>query len=194
VPRPKEFDRDEVLDRAMFLFWRKGYEATSIGDLTDELGIGRQSLYDTFGDKHALYVSALDHYRERYGMLIGDVIAADGPIRKVMHDVFAKVIEGSLARPTRSCMLVAATAERCPDDRDVAQRFCSNTTALERAITERLERAKHAGELGKHHDPKRLARYFSSTLYGVQIQGRGGIARRSLEDAAEVAISVLDTR
>lgn len=192
MPRPKEFDRDDVLDRAMNLFWRKGYEATSIGDLTEELGIGRQSLYDTFGDKHALYVAALDHYRERYGMRIGDAIAADGPIRKVLRDVFAKVIDSALARPTRSCMLLAATAERCPDDRDVAQRFCGNTAALERAFTERLERARP--ELGKHHDPKRLARYFASALYGVQIQGRAGVARRALEDVADVTVSVLDTR
>ncbi len=192
MPRPKEFDRDEVLDRAMELFWRKGYEATSIGDLTDHLGIGRQSLYDTFGDKHALYVAALDHYGERYGTSVAGAVAADGPIRKVLRDAFGTVIEASLARPTRSCMLLAATAERCPDDTDVAQRFCGNTTAVERAFTERLERAKRAGELGKHLEPKRLGRYFASALYGIQIQGRAGVAKRVLEDIADVAISILD--
>src|SRR5262249_38606558 len=72
MARPKEFDRDAVLDRAVELFWAKGYEATSLGDLVESLGVGKQSLYDTFGDKHALYLAALDRYCEKYGGLPSD--------------------------------------------------------------------------------------------------------------------------
>jgi TetR/AcrR family transcriptional regulator, transcriptional repressor for nem operon len=184
VPRPKEFDRDDVLDRAMDLFWQRGYEATSIGDLVEHVGIGRQSLYDTFGDKHALYVAALDHYRDRHDHVLAGALAADEPIADTLRRIMRAVTE-------TACMLVCAVAERGTDDADVRRRFCGNTAAMEKVLTARLERARAAGEVARTHDPRALARYLISAIYGLQLLARGGADRKHLEQVMDVTLSVL---
>ena len=75
MARRKEFDRDEALHKAMEVFWSRGYEATSVGDLVEHMGINRQSLYDTFGDKHSLYLAALDRYREVEGRKLFELLS-----------------------------------------------------------------------------------------------------------------------
>lgn len=191
MARPKEFDREQVLDRAIELFWARGYEATSVGDLIDHLKIGRQSLYDTFGDKRALYLAALDRYRQKYGDLIPDLLEGTGDIRKVFSRVFAKLIDVAVERPSKACMLVSAAAERCPSDREVAVRFCTNTSALERTFTERLARAQRERELAKHHDPAALAAYFVNAIRGLQIAGRGGMEPAALRRIADTTLAIL---
>ncbi|HEU0029281.1 MAG TPA: TetR/AcrR family transcriptional regulator [Kofleriaceae bacterium] len=190
MARPKEFDRDAVLDRAVELFWKQGYEATSIGDLTEHLEIGRQSLYDTFGDKHALYVAALDRYRERYGGLATDALAKPGPLRKQVREVLRTIIDAT-TRTGQSCMLVNAVAERCPHDDDVRERFCANTAVIEEAFVRRFLQARRDGELASGIDPRALARYFVTTINGLQISARGGVERRALDQSADVAVSIL---
>src|SRR5687768_16430305 len=136
--RPKAFDRDDVLDRAMELFWQRGYEATSIGDLVDHLGVGRQSLYDTFGDKYALYREALDHYRDHHGVPGGLDALLAGPVRRAVRDMLEFVIERVMIG--KSCMLVAAASERCPLDTEVQTRFGSLFGQFEKALLARLQR------------------------------------------------------
>jgi len=191
MARPKEFDRDAVLERAMHLFWERGYEATSIGDLTTHLGIGRQSLYDTFGDKHGLYLAALDRY---IAASIGQVPGAlrdHRPLRRQIRDLLQGLIEATTASEGRSCMLVLAAAERCNADTEVKRRFCANGARMEEALFVRLTQARTDGELAAHHDPRALARYFVTTIYGLQMSARGGTAPDALEQAADVAVMIL---
>jgi TetR/AcrR family transcriptional regulator, transcriptional repressor for nem operon len=192
VSRPKEFDRDQALDLATEVFWKRGYEATSIGDLVDALGIGRQSLYDTFGDKHALYLASLDRYRQRHGSAVAAALGADVPLRRSMRMLFEGAIDQLLGDPHgKSCMLVAAVAERCPDDPAVAERFCSNLHGMEQALQRRLVRAQQEGEIARHLEPLALARYFVNTLNGLQITGKAVRDRRALLEIADVTLSVL---
>jgi TetR/AcrR family transcriptional regulator, transcriptional repressor for nem operon len=191
MARSKEFDREQVLERAMELFWSRGFEATSIGDLTEHLGIGRQSLYDTFGDKHALYVAALDHYKEGGRMFADEALTRPGQLKRHMREVLRATIDTTL-ETGRACMLLNAAAERCPTDTAVRERFCSNTNAVEEALVRRFRRAREEGELGGERDLRALARYFVTQIYGLQLSARGGIDRRALEQSAEVALSVLD--
>lgn len=190
MARPKEFDRDAVLDRAVELFWAKGYEATSIGDLTEHLGIGRQSLYDTFGDKHGIYLAALDRYRVHYGGFATDPLGQPGPLKKQVREVL-KLIIHSVKDSGRSCMLVNAAAERCPADKAVSERFCANGQLLEDAFVARFQLARREGELRDGLDPRALARYFVTQIFGLQIAARGGADVRSLEQSADVAVSIL---
>lgn len=192
MPRPKEFDRDQVLDLATDLFWRRGYEATSIGELVEALGIGRQSLYDTFGDKHALYLAALDRYRQRHGGMVGIVLETEQPLRRAMRSLFEGVIDHLLSDPEgKACMMVAAVSERCPKDAEVATRFCQNLEGMERAFTRRFARAREEGEIARHLEPTALARYFINTLNGLQITAKAIRERRALLEIAEVAMAVL---
>lgn len=190
MARSKEFDRDEVLERAVQLFWARGYEATSIGDLTEHLGIGRQSLYDTFGDKHALYVAALDRYKQTGRSVVVEALLKPGQLKRQMREVLRSVVDATL-ESGHTCMLLQAASERCPTDTAVRNRFCANTTELEEAFVRRFRRAREEGDLGGDHDLRALARYFVTTIYGLQLSARGGTDRRSLEQSAEVALSVL---
>jgi TetR/AcrR family transcriptional repressor of nem operon len=191
MPRAKEFDRDQVLDLATDVFWERGYEATSIGDLVEALGIGRQSLYDTFGDKHALYLAALDRYRERHGGLVCDALDAALPLRRAMRNLLEGLIDFQLSPDGKTCMMVAAAAERCPMDAQVAQRFALDLERMEQSMLRRFTRARDEGEIARHLDPAALARYFVSTLNGLQITAKGVRDRKALLDIADVAMTVL---
>jgi TetR/AcrR family transcriptional regulator, transcriptional repressor for nem operon len=192
MPRPKEFDRDQVLDLATDFFWKRGYEATSIGDLVVALGIGRQSLYDTFGDKHALYLAALDRYRQRNGGAVARALDSDVPLRRAMRDLFEGVVDQLLGDPQgKSCMLVSAVAARCPDDTEVAERFCANLQGMEQTLQRRFLRAQQEGEIARHLEPVALARYFVNTLNGLQITGKAIRDRRALLEIVDVALAVL---
>src|SRR5881296_4728846 len=92
----KEFDRDEALHKAMEVFWTRGYGAASIQDLVKRMGINRQSLYDTFGDKHALYLQALDRYRKDESRKMFELLERPGPVKKSLRQLFEGVVEGSL--------------------------------------------------------------------------------------------------
>src|SRR6266852_1410049 len=96
MARPKEFDRDQALQKAMEVFWSRGYEAASIQDLVKHMGINRQSLYDTFGDKHALYLQALDRYREVEGRKLLELLERPGSVKKSLRQLFEGVVEGAL--------------------------------------------------------------------------------------------------
>src|ERR1043166_7581204 len=96
MARHKEFDRDEALHKAMEVFWARGYEAASVQDLVEHMGINRQSLYDTFGDKHALYLQALDRYQEVELRKLFELLARPGSVRKALRQLFTGVIEAAL--------------------------------------------------------------------------------------------------
>jgi len=119
MARHKEFDRDEALHKAMEVFWSRGYEAASVGDLVKHMGVSRQSLYDTFGDKHSLYLQALDRYREVEGRKMFELLEAPGSVKRSLRRLFEGVVECSLAGgERRGCFVGNATSElagRCKE-------------------------------------------------------------------------------
>ena len=191
MARQKEFDRDDVLERAMRLFWVQGYEATSMGDLVKYLGIGRQSLYDTFGDKHQLYLAALDRYRQKFGGTLPAALADETPVRRAIRKVFEGTLEAGVAEGGRGCMMVCATVELCPSDGDVLKRTTDNASALERAFQDRLLRARHEGEIAPHQDPTALARYLTNALFGLGVSAKLGRSADELRGVIDVTLSVL---
>src|ERR1700676_2727693 len=119
MARPREFDRDAAVERAMSVFWRKGYEATSTEDLLCAMGIGRQSMYDTFGDKHRLYLEALKCYQAEYGAgMVERLGAASSPLSAIRELLLAVASEPAEAR-ARGCMQVNAITELAQCDAEV---------------------------------------------------------------------------
>lgn len=175
----------------MQVFWTRGYEATSVGDLIKATGIGRQSMYDTFGDKHALYLASLDRYVQLYGDQVAKAVANDQPVRKQLRDMFGQLINFTVADPSKSCLLLSAAAERCPHDRAVQRRFGANTEVMEKALTARFERARHSGEIAAHHVPRALAKFFVNAVNGMQISAKSGADRETLEQVADLSVSIL---
>src|ERR671916_2831660 len=112
MARHKEFDRDEALQRAMEVFWSRGYEAASVGELVKHMGINRQSLYDTFGDKHSLYLQALDRYREVEGQKMYGVLERPGSVKRALRELFEGVVENALGESgRRGCLVGNAMSE-----------------------------------------------------------------------------------
>jgi TetR/AcrR family transcriptional repressor of nem operon len=193
MARPKEFDRDEALHKAMEVFWSRGYKATSIQDLIKHMGINRQSLYDTFGDKHALYLLALDRYREIEGRKLFDLLERPGSVKKNLRQLFAAVVEEALGDgQRRGCFMGNATSELAGRCKETAARTCSNMTATDGAFHRALLRGKKDGELKGVREPRAVARYLYSSLQGLILMAKVTQDRKTLEDVVKVTLSVLD--
>jgi TetR/AcrR family transcriptional repressor of nem operon len=193
MARHKEFNRDEALHKAMEVFWSRGYGAASIQDLVKHMGINRQSLYDTFGDKHALYLQALDRYSEVEGRRIFELLEQPGSVKKALRQLFAAVVEGSLCEgQRRGCFMGNAMSELAGRCKETAARTCSNMAAAESAFYRALLRGKKEGELKGVRNPRAVARFLYSSLQGLILMSKATQDRKTLEDVVKVTLSVLD--
>ena len=190
MARTKEFRPEEALDAAVQLFWCRGYEATSMRDLLDGMGIGRGSFYDTFGDKHALFLAALDRFEHVRTAWIDEALEGSG--LDGIEEVFRRTIEGMVRfEPRRGCLLANTAVELAPHDPEVAARISRHVRRTEEAFAGALVRARAAGEIPAEGDPKVLARFLVSNLHGLRLLARAGSDRETLEDAARVALQAL---
>ena len=191
MPRPREFDVDRAVDRAMDLFWRRGFASTSLQDLTSELGIGSGSLYGAFGSKEGLYGRALERYcAQQAGGLVGRLEQAT-EIRPAIAAVLTEMAEADLAEPGRGCLLVNAATERSEDPATV-ERVGATLRRVESALAGALERAQARGELGPEKEPARLARFLTTFIQGMRVVGQARADRAFLEDAVATALRSLD--
>jgi TetR/AcrR family transcriptional repressor of nem operon len=170
VGRTKDFDPDTALDAAMDLFWRKGYEGTSIQDLVEHLGVARASLYATFGTKHDLYLRALDRYTENdtYSSLAW--LAEPGPVLPALRAGFLAIAQDCVGDVDRKgCLVTNTTVEMVPADRECTQRVAATYDRMERDFFIALLRARAQGELAADADPRALARFLITFLQGVKV-------------------------
>jgi TetR/AcrR family transcriptional regulator, transcriptional repressor for nem operon len=190
MARTKEFEPLMALDAAMELFWRMGYEAASMRELLDAMGIGRGSFYDTFGDKHALFLSALDRFQEVRTSWVEEVLLGEGLDGIV--EVFRRSLDGLFQfQPRRGCLLANSAVELAPHDPDVAARISSYIRRTEEAFQGALERARDRGEIRSEADPRALARFLVNTLHGLRVLARAGADRETLEDTVHVTLGAL---
>jgi TetR/AcrR family transcriptional repressor of nem operon len=184
--RPKDFDRHVVLQRALDVFWVNGYEATSLDDLTGAMGIGRASLYNEFGDKHSLFIEALERYRGERIAQLEHVLqttpsARDGIARALRGNV--RLLWADSSR--RGCLMVNATAERATSDPEVATRAADGFERTVRAFAAALERGKREGDFDETLDVLATARYLANALNGLRL-----LAKVSDQQVADDVVSV----
>ena len=191
--RPRTFDRDEVLDQALEVFWHQGYEATSVQDLVDAMGIHRASLYNTFGGKHALYLEALRRYEsECVQRLIDTLREADDP-RAAIRDLLEHVADEAASCPKQgSCFLTNAATERAHHDADAAERVRANFRRLENALAETLRRGVDAGIFDGSLDVRAQARTLLTTIQGLRVLARTEPERTALQDVVDQSLRALD--
>lgn len=186
--RPREFDPDEALDRALELFWRKGYEGTSLSDLTEAMGITRPSLYAAFGNKEELFRKAVDRYAEGPGGYAREALRAPTArevVERLLHG--AADLRGEGCHPP-GCLFVQG-ALSCGDAADaMRQELIARRTAHEAAIRRRFERAQAEGDLPANADPAGLARYVVTVIYGMAVLASGGASREHLGRVVEIAL------
>ena len=193
MARHKEFDPEHALGKAINLFWRLGYENTSLEALMKEMGIARQSLYDTFGDKRALYLKAMAHYRDQTNNQMQKMLNEVPSVR----DGFAKLLYG-LAGETREqhergCLLLSANLQRDIKDTVIRDFLRDNQARVEAILVEALVRAQKQKELPSNAAPAALARFFVVTIQGMRSMARLKSDRKALEQVARIALAVFDS-
>ncbi|MEU1434712.1 TetR/AcrR family transcriptional regulator [Streptomyces sp. NPDC005786] len=194
MARTKEFDPDAALQSALELFWRRGYEATSIADLVEHLGIGRASIYATFGNKHELYLKALDRYAEGRDPLLLDELSQPGPALPAVRAVVRRFAAEAASPEGRlhGCLVTNTAAELAPHDPAAARQVESSWEHLETLLHSALVRARAQGELSGDRDPRAVARMLLVLLQGVRIVGKASSDPARVRDAAEQALTLLD--
>jgi len=176
----------------MQVFWCKGYKATSLEDLSGAMNLRAGSIYNTFTDKHTLYLEALYHYLETESRCLFGVL--DEPISGLMaiRTLFDDLIEREVNDPQqRSCFMLNATLELAAHDPAVARLAEMSRTMGQLGFRQALARAQAAGEIGSHHDLDQLAAFLVSTVYGVRMMAKSGADRRALNRVVDAALSIL---
>lgn len=192
MARIKEFDPDVALRAALEVFWEQGYEATSMSDLVERLGIGRASIYATFGGKHDLYLKALDRYSEDADpLLLGELSAAGSALDAVRGVLHRYAAEAAGKRRSRGCFVVN-TATELPRDAASAHRVRASWMHLETLLAAALARAQAAGELSDKRDPRALARMLLVLLQGVRVVGKVADDPAPVRDAVDQALALLN--
>lgn len=192
MPRQKEFDVDAVCERALNVFWRRGYAATSVNDLVLELGIGKASLYAAFGPKHQLYLTALRRYVERSAARVVAELGSDGSPAQAVRDLVNRYVDQALEQGELGCLVVNAAIELMPADPEVCRLVERSWDTIEVALTVTLTRAIAEGELPGHSDPAALAAFLLTFLQGVRVLGKRQDTTQRLRAAAATALRVLD--
>ena len=192
MARQKEFNQDEVLQKAMEVFWRRGYEGASIQDLVQHMGINRQSMYDTFGDKHALFLQALDRYREIQSRRVFEILDRPGSVKKNVRLLFEEAVERALSEEgRRGCFVGNATSELAGRCKETAMRTCKSMASAEKTFQRALMRGTEQGEF-RIRDTRAVARFFYCVLQGLVLTAKASRDRKLLNDVVKVTLSVLD--
>jgi TetR/AcrR family transcriptional repressor of nem operon len=192
MTRTKEFDPDVALEIAVEVFWRLGYEHTSLDTLMREMGISKQSLYDTFGDKRSIYFRAMSHYREQTNASLRDLFVTEKSVRKGFARLFQSIIRESKAQHERGCLLMNANLSRSIDDVEVKKFLRANQRDVERIFRTAFVEAKERGEIGSVKDPVTLSKFFVATIQGMRALARLNHDRKELAHIAAVALAALD--
>jgi AcrR family transcriptional regulator len=189
--RPRSFDIDRALDRALAVFWRKGYEGASLSDLTKAVGVNRPSLYAAFGDKEALFRKALDRYLKGPAAYTQEALR-EPTARAVVERMLLGAADLNTARRNPGGCLMVQGALACGEAADsIRQELTACRAAGEAAMRRRFERAKSEGDLPANVNPADLARYIATVLYGMAVQAAGGASRSKLQRVVEMALRTL---
>lgn len=182
MARPKGFEPDAALTAAMEVFWERGYEATSLDDLVERLGLSRSSIYGTFGSKHAIFLRALQRYLEVQDPSPIELLSRPGPALEAIGALFDHYAE--ISADGRGCLIVSTAAEVLPGDREAAAVVDGAWDALALALRSTLQRARTQGQLRPGADPAALADLLLMLLQGMRLTGSCWADRKRLRRVA----------
>lgn len=194
MARPREFDREEALERAIGVFWGKGYASTSTDDLLAAMGIGRQSLYNAFRDKRALYLEALEAYQQ--ASVAGHLRRLEAPASPLsgLEALLVGLVSDDDALRSRGCMGVGAVCEFGAEDPEILALRGRASPVLHDRLVERLGQGQALGEIDPSLDCAEAAAFIAMTMQGLQLAARGGAAAAPLRAQARFAIERLKPR
>lgn len=193
MARPREFDEDQALAAALETFWERGYDGTSLTDLTERMGLQKGSLYGAFGDKRQLYLSALARYQDRGLEELASELAVGSP-REALRRYFGGVVEhASSKHGPRGCLCVNTAVELAPHDEDVARSLRKHGERIEALFQELVERGQARREFAAALEPRAAGRYLATLLLGLGVLAKTRPGRARLEDVVRVGLGALES-
>jgi len=195
MARAKAFNEDRALDAAVDCFWLRGYEGTSVRDLTAAMGIGGPSLYNAYGDKRELFERSLRRYAERsMRERIARLEAAHRP-KEAITAFVAEIVDRSLKDPKRKgCLLVNAALDVAPHDAKVGRMVSGYLDEIRGFFRRNIEAARKAGQVPRRTDPEAVSGHLLGVIMGIRVLARTGADRRLLESVARPALELLEGR
>ncbi|MEO7214708.1 TetR/AcrR family transcriptional regulator [Mucilaginibacter sp.] len=192
MARTKDFDEAEVLNKAVNIFWLKGYNGTSMQDLVDGLGISRSSLYDTYGDKHTLFIKALESYQGLNSEKFREIICGEQTAKETIKRLLEYVIDNLLNdKSQKGCFMVNAEVEVALHDKEVSCMIQKNDQQIEEVFYTVIKNGQDKGEITNQQDARALARFMFNTIKGVQVTAKSTNERAVFDDIVNLAVSVL---
>ena len=190
--RPREFDRNVVLDLAIKTFWDKGYNGASLDDLTERMGINRPSLYSSFGNKQKLFMEAIDRYAGTFGMRPIDMLQNEPEIMKAVESFFAETIRCVTAKNNpKGCLIVNVAGEFTHNDKIVRTKLASGFEKKVGLVVARLETAQTDGQLDSNTDTEETARMILAVMQSIATRARVGASRKELNKLASSFMRLL---
>ncbi len=192
MARTKDFDEDEILNKAVCLFWHKGYNGTSMQELVDTLGISRSSLYDTYVDKHTLYVKALEFYQNSASgnlcSIVTNTPSAKDAIQKLLELTTSDLLKD---KQHKGCFMVNAEVEVAPHDSKVKNIVRKNEQQIEDSFHRAIQLGQESGEITNKQDARALARFFLNTVKGIRVSAKSTTDKTFFSDIIKTALSIL---
>ena len=190
--RPRAYEPDVALGKALDLFRKEGFAATSLDDLSAATGMNRPSLYGAFGDKRALYIKSYGRYRDDARAAMLNIFRDEMPIRKRLARIYAVALDIYLSGETpRGCFTVMTAASEAVSDPEIRAMVSEGFVELDKAFAACFRHAKDKGELAAGADPVVLSQLASATMHTIAIRARAGVPRKELEAIVKGAMDVL---
>jgi len=188
--RPRSFDRDAVLERAMRLFWKRGYETTTMAELLAEMQITTPSIYSAFGDKEHLFLEAIERYKNDYGSYQAKACkeeTAKAAVRRILREAALNFVD---PQTPPGCMLVVSTVNGCPSSSPVQKVVNSARHESECTLKARIEQGIREGDVPATADAGALASFFSTLLNGMSIKAKEGVSQQEMDAIVDNAMRV----
>ena len=191
--RPRAYQPEVALARALDVFWKEGFAGTSLDDLSAATGMNRPSLYGAFGDKRELYIKSYEAYRDRARQRMGEAFAAELPMREMLERIYAIALDMYLSGKDgpRGCFTVMTAASEAVFDPSIRDLVTTGLVETDRFFARIFKRAQERGELSAAADPKVLAQLASATLHTIAVRARAQVSRAELDAIVQGALDVI---
>ena len=186
-----EFNREETLTKAMEVFWQKGYKATSIKDITAHTGLKPGSIYNTFGDKHSLFIEAIEHYGEVVTSNTLKTLSAEGSPSENIKKFFTDLVSRPMDKQCKGCLIINTVVELANHDDESAKVVKKIISKIEDAFYSSLKKAQELGEISNETNIEVLASYYASSTHGLLVTGKAAATRKQMENIVDVILTTL---
>ncbi|NQX59863.1 TetR/AcrR family transcriptional regulator [Paenibacillus qinlingensis] len=191
MARSKEFDEDAVLLKAMRLFWEQGYEKTSMMDLVTQMGVHKRSMYDTYGDKHSLYIKALKRYNEMIEQSVRNLVNGASSAEEGIRLLLEMAVNQDKNELPKGCLMVNTAVEMATHDPESKLWVTQNFTSSEQLMRELIEAGQQSGELDKSLDAEMLSFYFNNAYTGLLVMSKTTDDKEKLYKIIETTMSMI---